>query len=715
MPKVSPIQTRFNAGELSPLVKGRVDIDQWNAGLETCKNYIPSVAGALVRRPGIRYVADVESSGTARRLIPFYFSEDQQYILELGEQYFYVYRNRENISLVSSNTTPWGQAQVPYIGYTQSGDIVFAAHGDVEPQEISRTSNVQFFCNATTFTDGPYLPENLTSTTLSSSGATGTVTVTASSVTGINDSGPYKYGGATAGFKSTDVGRFLRIWDSSGSTWGWGEITGYTSGIEVTVDVKDGSFPTVGTTRWRLGAWSDTTGWPTNVFFYEDRLCYVGAGQTPQRVDMSNSGDYRNFAPSDLDETVTDEHALSFTLNSGKINDIIWAQPHDQGLILGTAGGEWEVRSSDGGALSPTNISARRVSANGTPEDGWKDKAVPFGGQIISVSGNGDRLLAYDYLRVRGRMDGTDLLLLAEHLARPESTSTVDLYDATSLLKVEVTRDPEPRIYALRSDGVVLVGTYSSEHGVFAWGTIEIEDSSIGIVDIAVGGYAYSNRRYEQLWVLTGAVGFAADAIGFMEIEYRDGQPYFPASEDPSPSLRLMDENDAFYVDLGITYEGAATTAITGLDHLEGETVSILADGALHPDKTVSSGSITLDREASVVQVGLAYDSIAKTLPVEAGAADGTSQGKTKRAHSLILRLFETMGLQVGPNESDLETVIFREASDPMSTATPFFTGDKIIPWEDDYDRQGQVVIKQNDPTPGTILAIMPQLNTQDD
>jgi hypothetical protein len=174
---------------------------------------------------------------------------------------------------------------------------------------------------------------------------------------------------------------------------------------------------------------------------------------------------------------------------------------------------------------------------------------------------------------------------------------------------------------------------------------------------------------------------------------------------------------DFHFLDSGLSYDGTATTSITGLEHLEGETVSILADGATHATKTVSSGAITLDRSSKKVRVGLAYDSILQTMRLEGGAGqyEGTSQGKTKRISKVTIRLFNTVGAKVGPSLTKLETIPFRTTSDPLDTpVSTFLAGDKVIEFDDDYNTDAFIMVKQDQPLPLSILSIFPELVTHD-
>ena len=171
---------------------------------------------------------------------------------------------------------------------------------------------------------------------------------------------------------------------------------------------------------------------------------------------------------------------------------------------------------------------------------------------------------------------------------------------------------------------------------------------------------------------------------------------------------------DAFFVDSGLTYDSTATTTISGLNHLEGEVVSILADGSTHPDKTVTGGTVTLDRSASKVHIGYGYTSFVKTLRLEGGADDGISQGKIKRIHGVTARFLNTVGAEIGSNLTGLDRIPFRDSSMEMDEAVPMFTGDKEISFPSGYDTDAQIVIRQNQPLPMTILAIMRRSNTFD-
>ncbi len=108
------------------------------------------------------------------------------------------------------------------------------------------------------------------------------------------------------------------------------------------------------------------------------------------------------------------------------------------------------------------------------------------------------------------------------------------------------------------------------------------------------------------------------------------------------------DTTAAFFVDSGLAYSGSSVSSLSGLYHLEGQSVSVLANGATHSAQTATSGGISLNFAITSAAVGLGYTSEMQTLRIEAGSADGTSQGKPKRIHDVTIRLHETVGAEVG-------------------------------------------------------------------
>ena len=717
--KASPILASFNAGEFSPLVAAQVRFEKYQNAVETAENMIPLVQGGLTRRTGTMFVNEVKSSAVKHRLVPFEYSTEQAYILEFGNQMIRFYKDRGQIqtSSVSAWTTPtayvvgnlvtnggttyyclvshtsgtfatdlaagkwyaqtgtiyeiptdYTEAQLFDLKFTQSADVLYITHPSHPPHKLSRTGHTTWTLTEITFIDGPYLSTNTTATTITPSGTTGSVTLTAS----------------TSIFASTDVGRLVRIKHSS--TWGYARITAYSSGTSVTATVGSAFGATTGSADWRLGVWSATTGYPSCVTFFEDRLFFAGAEDYPQRLDGSIVGDYENFAPTATDGTVADDNAIAITLNANDVNAIRWMIDDEKGLLVGTVSGEWMVRpSSLSEAMTPTNIAAKRSTAFGSANL----QALRTGKSSIYVqrAGQKARELAYVY-----EVDGfrsPDMNVLATHVLDGGVT------------QFAYQQEPYSVVWFVRTDGQLIGMTYERDQDVIGWHR-----------HILGGSFGSGDAVVESVAVIPTPDGDADETWLIVKRTINGGTERY--IEYITPKFDDTVTTNAHFVDCALVYDSTPATTISGLDHLEGQTVSVLADGAVHPDCVVTSGDITLDYAASVVYAGFAYESDIKTLRIEAGASDGTAQGKTKRIHRVTARLYKTLGLKHGPSFSNLDTLPFRTSADTMGNPPDLFTGDKSFNWNGGYETEGQMCFRQDQPLPFTLLGLFPQLVTQD-
>jgi len=701
MPKASPIQTNFTGGEWSPQLDGRVDLGKYANACREMRNFIATPHGPARRRAGTRFVAPVKDSAKRAALIPFEFSITQAYVIEAGDLYFRFYRDNGRIEDPPGTpfeiATPYAEADLfdgdgrLRLKFAQSADVLYLVHPAYKPRKLTRTGHTAWTLTAIDFKDGPYLALNVTFNKLAASsgagrdtgtGAPASVTVTSDSTIGINNG---------AGFLATDVGRTIRIEDNG--NWGWGAITAVGGPQQVTVDVwSTQGFPTVGTRDWRLGVWSDTTGWPAAVTFFEERLCFAGPTDHPQRLDMSRTGDFETFAPSQKDGTVLATHAIALTLNANNVNVIRWLIDDEKGLECGTVGGEWIIRAAaTNEGVAPDNVSAKRSSNFGSA-DLMPHKA---GRSTLYLQRAGRRVRELAFVFEDDGFRSPDMTLLAEHIT------------AGGLIALALQREPAPVLWAVRADGVLLGLTFEREQEVVAWhrhvlGGFSDATQSQPAVCESVAVIPSSDGARDETWLVVRRRIAGAD-VRFVE--------YIDERWDGS------DAAGAFFVDSGLSYEGPAVTAISGLDHLEGETVAILADGAVVADQVVAAGSITLDAPAMIVHAGLPYLSRLETLRLEAGAADGTAQGKTKRIHRVVLRFDCSLGVRAGPDRDRLDPVpllAFRDPSTPMGSPEPLFTGDAEITWPGGYERAARVVVEAAMPLPCTLVAIMPQVITQD-
>jgi len=487
------------------------------------------------------------------------------------------------------------------------------------------------------------------------------------------------------------------------ATWGYAKITGYTSPTLVTADVVNdfGAAPTAAD-EWRLGLWSDTTGYPAAGVFYEDRLVMGGNTSAQQRIDGSRSGDYENMAPSDTDGTVTSSHAYSFVLNSADVQVVQWMTPDEKALFIGTAEGEWPLRpSTQSEAISPTNVSAKQSTSYGSKNT----HAIKAGKSVLFINKSGRKLrrMAFDW--EADGFNSPNVTRLAEHISKGSTVA------GSGLKELAWQQEPYPYVWAVRNDGTLLSLLYDQDEKIMGWSRHTL------------GGYSDAAKTLppvvESVAVIPAADG-SRDEVWMVVQRYINGS----SVRYIEYMTKMWEKDDAaedgIYGDCALTYNGVATTSITGLTHLLGETVSVLADGASHPDKLVSAtGTITLDRSASVVQVAQGYNSDWQLLRQDVGAADGTAQGKTQRPHRVIFRFDDTGPIKVGPtfNESGLgklTDIPLRKSTDPTGAPVPLLSGDKAVEWEADYTSDTYICGRWDSMLPGTLLAVMPQLHTQD-
>jgi len=674
MARVAAQITNFTAGELSPRLDGRNDLAKYSAGCATVENMVIYPHGAAARRPGTTFIAEVKSSSAKTRLIPFEFSTTQTYVLELGNQYMRFYR--DNGQILSSGSpyeisTPYLTAELFDIKFAQSADVMYITHPNHKTRKLARTGHTSWTLTEVDFTNGPYLDTNTSTTTFSTSAHTvGTgVTLTASAVTGIN---------GDTGFQTTDVGRLVRFRD------GYGEITARTDTLNVTIEILVDLGSSSASTDWNLGAFSDTTGHPSCVSFFEQRLVFAATLSQPQAVFFSKSGDYENM-DANIGGTVADDDAIIYTIASNQVNAIRFMAA-SRTLIIGTAGGEFTVSGGgDNDSVTPTNIMIKKQSNHGAAN--IDAVAVANATLFIQRAKRKLRELAYNF-----DVDGytaPDLTILAEHVTEGGIT------------EMAYQEEPLAIIWCVRNDGELVALTYQREQEVVAWHR-HIFGGSFGsgnAVCESVAVIPTEDSEYELYMIIKRTINGATK-------RYVEFLNTFDFDETDNTSFNFLDSQ--------LSYSGSAVTTLSGLSHLEGQTVSILADGATHPDKTVSSGSITLDRSATNVKIGLGYTSLLKTMRIDAGAQNGTSQAKTKRIYEVTARLYESVGVEIGPDLSNMERVPFRTSSDPMDKGIPPFTGDKEVEFRGNYDTDGFMIVRQTQPLPLTILSLYPRLVTND-
>ena len=729
MPRAAAIATAFNSGELSPRMAGRVDSAPYASGCHRLENFIPDIAGPAVKCGGTAYVAPVKDEARRAWLVRFELTAADSLMLEFGHLYVRFFKNRAPVlsaGVPYEVTTPYTEDDLINedggfaISYQQSGDVLYLAHGSHQPRKLSRFADTNWTLTAYEPAGGPFQDTNATATTVYASGNTGSVTLNASAALFTADMvGTLFYleqktvsdvlqwevsKSITSGDKRRAGGRNYEAlntattgtvtpthtegsvydgdsgvqWEFLDAGYGWARITGYTSSTQVSATVlsrlPDGAVGSGNPSeKWALGAWSDTEGWPESVAFYLDRLVFARGS----RLWMTVAGDYENMQTRDAGRQLTDS-AIVLPIPSRRGNRVLWVEALEVGLVVGTRGDEWLIGpASRNEPLGPLNISANQVGAIGSRNV----PALRVFDSIIFTQRSGKRLRSVRYLQGEGSAYA-DLNAYADHIT-------------TQFVSSAYVQEPFSAIFACGSDGGLAGATYYPEQSVLGW----FRRPMIGAVE-CVQSIPSPDGASDDLWLI---VRRTINGATRRYVEYM--KP--PLGDD-------ADQADAFYVDAGITYGGSSTRTITGLDHLEGLTLNVLVNGATHPQRTVSGGQISLQVNGTKVHAGLPYTARLATMDIEAGAGNGTSQGKLKRIYRMAVRLLRTLGGQAGTSETKLDQLQFRDASVPMGTAPPLFTGDKSFAGPGGSERTARAWFVHAEPLPATVVAFMPQINTED-
>lgn len=756
------LKPSFAAGELSPAMYGRTDIAKYDVGAAKLENFIVLRYGGVQNRAGTKYLATTAGNKKAV-LLPFRYNVEQNFIIEItaGKIRFYTQG-----ALVTKDGAPYeitnnySEDELDTIKYTQSADVMFLVQPNHPPATLTRYANDNWTFERMDITGGPFADSELTAkstTTITASATTGTVTLTASAsifnanmvddliaLTHFVDS-DYKKGTPSANGTNLVVsvlphssvyvesfgfwdgnftlekydrltGQWVKIRSQSGNrsqnynlteendsdeiaqyrvtstefntdVWS-GEneqqrgyitiqafgndytghvlITGYTSATQVTGTVKKQLASTEATKDYQFASWSQKNGFPTCAGFFEDRLVFAGSKAEPQTFWASKTGDYYNFGTS---IPALDNDAITATLNGGQMNGIKAIIAFGE-MILLTAGGEYKV-TGNGKPITGENVLSQAQEYRGISDV----LPVTIGSRIVYLQQQGNliRDLAYSY--DVDKYTGDDLNLLAAHL-----------FERHKITSMTYQQTPNSIVWCTREDGVLLGLTYLKEQDVYAWHQHSTAHGKF------INVCAISGPQEDELYCVVEREGNY----------YVERMVAREASAEPE---------DQYFVDSGITVSGnTKTNEVTGLDHLEGLEVAILADGNVQPLQTVTDGKITLKRAYSKIHVGLPIHAEMQTLPLEFNAEDGTFMSRKKRVSALMAMFKDSRGGLYGIGDGPKNEFKWR-STEKWGEPIALFTGKKKMPVpQANWNETVMVTISQEDPLPLTILSLVPQI-----
>lgn len=786
----------LNAGELSPRLESRPDLEKYGTGCRILENFLIMPYGGVNRRPGLQYMGTAKHDDKMTRLIAFNFSTTTNFILEFGDQYIRFWSNGVQVEKASATgwltatpyvagdyvtesatiyfclvahtsgtfatdlaavkwvaqtilevPSPYLETDVFELQYAQINDVMYIVHPDYPVRKLSRVADTNWTLAEVVWAFPPMRDENITSVTITPSGTTGSITLTASASTftadnvgsffeithdrasssvslslgsTANSASMRVVGGwelrtvastltgsvllqrskddatwetirsfsfandrniSTTGTEEEEVYLRLRcVYSSGGGTayldatdgqvHGVAKITAYTSETVVTATVTKTLEATSATAFWSEGAWSPRRGYPRTVALHEQRLMFGGCKAQPQTIWGSAINDFEQFR-----KLTYDDSSIAFTIASPETNTINW-MVSQQSLEVGTAGYEYIVSaSSDGAALTPNNIQVKPQSHFGSKYQ----PAIVANEVTLFTQRQGRKIREFVYQFEKDGYVSADLTLLADHVTEG------------GVEQVAFQQQPDAILWVVTATGILAGMTYERGQNVVGWHRHTTDGTFESVASI------YGDTGADEVWCVVNRTidGNQKHYIERFDTDYRE-------------TLEDEDKDNWFYLDSAKRRTGSPTTTITGLTHLEGETVDILADGAAHASKVVASGQITLDLEASNVLVGLPYTSTVKPMPLDPGPLqDGTAQGRHFRINRLVARVYKSLGGEIEVEDGVWDAIYFRSTTDDMDDSPAVFTGDKERMIARGFESKATIHVRQTQPFPLTILGFI--------
>ncbi len=749
----------FAGGEITPELFGRFELTKFQTGLRKALNMITLPHGPSVRRPGTRHVLEALDSTRRVRLIPFSFSADETVVLEFGHQYVRFHTNGATVLetgkaitaitqaspgvftiaghgfvddqwlflagiggmtdlngqyLVVDNATAntftlkttagdavstaalpaftaGGTAARVYtlatdyvaddvfdIHYAQNNDVLTLAHPNYPAAQLARAGATSWTLTDIDFTPTLPVPTGV--------GVVATVAVATNLspqryvVTAVTDDGiteSLASAVVTASNNLTLAGNY--------NTISWSAVTG--AARYNIFKQRGGSFGYIGQTPSlsivddnvlpdltkvppeSLITLNDGVGaYPSAVTYHEQRRFFGGTNLKPQSVFATRNGTESNLTsslPSQADD------ALEFRVAAQQQNRIRHLVPLSDLMAL-TAGGEWRIFADNEPAITPTSLSVRPLGYSGASNV----QPAVTSGSILYIQAQGSRVreLAFS----EGGFRSVDMAIMAPHL-----------FNGQTVVDMAYSRAPDQVCWVVRGDGVLLGMTYVPEQAVYGWHQHTTDGTFEAVTVVA-------ENNEDVAYVV---VKRTIDGREVRFVERFAGRLF-------------VEQDDAYFVDCGGTYDGAPTTVVRGLWHLEGKTVQILADGAVVSPQVVTNGRITLENPASVVHVGLAYTSDLQTLPLAFESLQAGGQGMLRNVVAAHLRVTQTSLFKVGSSMDKLIPNRSRAVSDTYDSAPSLKVAEVRVQVSGKWDSDGSVYVRQDEPLPLSVLAMTVEVVT---
>lgn len=749
---VKQLVRSFAGGELTPELYGRIDLVKFQTGLKTCRNFLPLPHGPAANRPGTKYVLEVKDSSKATRIVPFVYNAEQSYVLEFGDQYIRIHTNGG--SLLEATTTITGVTQAnpgvvttsaahgysngdwvylasvagmtqvngryfkvagvtattfqlthygagtntdtssygayssggtaarvytissPYLEadlfdlhFVQSADVLTITHEDYAPRTLSRVSATSWTLATISFASSLSAPTGLSATPtgagavayyykVSAVGSDPGDESAASASTTCNNNLATAGNYNTVAWSAVTGALRYNVYKQRNGLYGYIGQTDSTSFVDdnITADTAD-TPPEV------YNPFSGAGNYPRAAAYYQQRRWLAGTTNQPQTVWGTASA-----TDSNMNYTIPsqDSDSIEVTLAARQAHVIRHIVPLSD-LILLSSEGEWQITGQNTDVLTPSSIDPRPRSYVGASNV----QPVVTGNSILYVQAQGSHVREFRFYWEANTYRSTDVSLMAPHL-----------FDGYRIVDLGYSRAPQQVCWAVRSDGTLLSLTYVPDQEVISWAH---HDTDGLFESVAV---AAENNEDVPYFVVKRTI----NGRTVRHIEYMASRTFSALA-------------DAYFVDGGATYSGSAATSISGLWHLEGESVSILADGAVLPAQTVSSGAVTLATAASKVHIGLPYTADVETLPFAVDKLQAFGQGALKNVNKVQLRVHRSSGVFAGPDAAHL-TEYRRRTTEPYGSPPSLVSDEISIVVSPKWDASGGLFLRQSEPLPITLVSM---------
>lgn len=745
--------TGFGTESLATTFPNVVADDALSIGWNLVGMTYDSTGGSTAASGVLLYVNGAVVDSTATNEADYIGMENTAIKVRIGAQYSStsvnekIWRNKiDNVAIFSDVLTateiatlytteiyeiesPYQESELFDIQYIQNGNIMYLDQGNHPPHKLTRTLHDDWTIADVNYIDGPFLDENITTTTLAPSATTGAITIVSS----------------TAIFSRGHVGSIWQICHTGSPTV---KITSYVDPTEVTAVVHETLGGTTTTTHWSEGYWSDKNGYPQTIEFHEFRLFFGGSSSYPQTLWASKSGDFTDYES--MYFGTDDDDALIYDLPGQ--NPIQFMHSYDY-LIIGTLGGIGRMGDVDE-PMTPTTAPQYRQQ---TPYGSAFIPAISTGDAILYVGRGGEKVREFAYSLERDRFTSPDITVLAEHIT------------GDGIVDIAYQIRPDSVLWCVLADGDMATMTYNKEHDVFAW-SLQVTDGDYESVAIIpsddedevwtiVNRTVDSNtvRLIEQFqprdwgaddddaWFVDSGLdwdgGAAVDISGAtkanpcvitVSVWPTEGDGTDLADDDQIKILSVagmtelngniytVDDADSsaktFSLDNSAgsanidstsytTYTSGGTAQrfekdFTNLDHIEGEAVTVFGDGTARANNTVSSGAIETSNWYNKVLIGLPFTSILETMPLVINTQRGSTSSQYKNIINVAFDFHNTLGLSFGVDEDHLTTKDY----DDMTT------GWKEYRFSYGKKRSATIYIETAKPIPLTIRQIIPEV-----